>query len=243
MKTISATMESSGLAAFLTGQIREILPGSTQLPPIALAKDTLFLPDPAPATPARRLVVLVPPGEIDEGALARRVWQLADSSKLGILYLALSPPADQVSYHRRRLVTLAALSAYSPVRADIRMNSGKDWPQALRSCLQPGDLLVCMADGHQAGIFQRQPPGKRLAQKLGTPVYKFGDVQVKPATSSEGWFRNVLAWILSIAWMAAFFWLQAGIERASPNPQATVLMCLSIIIEIYGLWKINQWIG
>ncbi len=245
MKTIAvqAWEEVPGQPSALPSQIERVLPGITQLPQSALAADVLLVPDQFPPVPTRRLIVLVPTGDIDEHALARRVWQVATCSGLGVLYLALSPYPDQVSYQRRRLASLAALTAYPNVHADTRVHSDTKWSQALRHSLKPGDLLICLAKDRTWGFFRRQALGEQLAADLGVHVYEFGDLQVKLSPPSQYWKKNVLAWIASITLMAAFFWLQVGIERASDSPRSTILLCLSVLVELYGLWKINEWIG
>lgn len=241
--TVSAREGIPGQPAALPAQIRAVLAGCAQLPPAALEADTLLVSDQLPPVPTRRLIVLVPAGEVDEHALARRVWQLAASSGLSVLYLALTQDADQVSTQCRRLVNLAALTTYPRVRADTNVHTEKNWSKALRRTLQPGDLLVCLAEDRTPGLFQRQALAKRLAMDLSVTVYQLGGLQVKPAPSSHHWIKDVLAWAASITLIALFFWLQVWIDPTSARPQATLLLYLSILVELYGLWKINEWIG
>jgi hypothetical protein len=241
--TVSAREALPGGAAVLPAPIRAVLAGSSQLPASALEADTLLVSDQLPAVPTQRLIILVPTGEVDEHALARRVWELAASSGLSVLYLALSPDADQVSTQCRRLVNLAALTTYPRVRADTNVHSEKNWSKALRRTLQPGDLLVCLAEDRTPGFFQRQALAKRLAIDLGVTVYQLGDLQVKPVAHAQDGLKTILAWIASLALIAFFFWLQVWIDPTSARPQATFLLYLSILIELYGLWKINEWIG
>lgn len=245
MKTITllARERAGGQPTVIPAQIQALLPGIARLPQTALAADTLLVPDLLLLPPIRRLVVLVPAGEIDEYALARRIWQLASCSELDVLYLALSPNADQVFYQRRRLISLAAQSAYPHIRTDISVCSEKNWSKALRQTIKSGDLLVCLAEDHTPGILQRKAVGERLAASLGVPVYEFGDLQVKPAPPSQFWIKNVLGWGVSIALIAVFFWVQLGIDRSSDRPQSIILASLSVMVEVYLLWKINEWIG
>jgi len=229
--------------AAIPAQIRALLPGSAHLPRTVLAADTLLVPDLLLPAPTRRLIVLVPAGEISEQVLVHRVWQMASSSDLDVLYLALSPDADQVSYQRRRLAGLAAQTTYQHVRAGIGVSAGKNWPQMLRPTLQPGDLLVCLAGDRTPGFFRRQALGERLAADLCMPVYQLGGLHVKPEPPSLYWLKDILAWVAAIIVIAAFFWLQVGIDRAAAKPLSTILLCLSVGAEFYCIWKINNWIG
>jgi hypothetical protein len=245
MKTITVPIKEEilGQLPALPSQIRRFLPGIAQLPQALLAADILVVPDQVLPFPAQRLIVLIPAGEIDEQALARRVWQLASCCGLSVLYLALSPDQDQVSYQRRRLAHMAAMTAYPHVQADTKVHLYKNWSEALRHFLKPGDLLVCLADDHPHVFFRRKPLAQQLSANLGVPIYQLGGLQVKPSPLDQYRIKNIFAWIASIALISAFFWLQVGIDRASGNPQSTILLCMSILVELYGLWKINEWIG
>lgn len=241
--TISNQERAGDSPTVIPAQIQALLPGIARLPKSALTADTLLVPNLRLLPPTRRLVVLVPAGDIDEHALARRVWQLASCSELDVLYLALSPDADQVFYQRRRLIGLAAQSAYPHMRTDISVRSGKNWAKALKQTIQSGDLLICLAENSSSGILQHKALSERLAASLGVPVYKFGDLPVKPTPHSQSWMKNVLAWGASITLLVVFFWMQLGIDRLTARPQATILLCLSVLVEVYCLWKINRWIG
>lgn len=224
-------------------QIQALLPGIARLPKSTLAADTLRVPDLFLLPPTRRLVVLVPAGEFNENALARRIWQLASCSELDVLYLTLSPDAEQVFYQRRRLISLAAQSAYPHLRTDISVSAEKNWYRALRQTIKAGDLLICMGGENTPSLLQRKTVSERLTANLGVPVYELGDLQVTPAPPIRYWVRKALSWGVSIALLAAFFWMQLGIDRLSARPQSILLASLSVVAEVYILWKINEWIG
>lgn len=224
-----------------TDLIKSILPGSSQLQQTANEADTLFVPDWFPLHPARRLVVLVPSDEIDEQALAYRVWQLADCSGLSVLFVTLVSDEALISYHRRRLVGLAAMTKFTHIHTDTSIQTHKKWPSSLTNVLQTGDLLVCLAENRSPGLFHRKALGERLSTNLGLPVYVLGNMQVKPAHTSRHWLKDVFAWTTALALMGGFFYLQFEIDRYFPQWPATILIFLSVLVEIYCLGKINNW--
>jgi len=193
--------------------------------------------------PARRLVVLVPAEEIAVSHLARRVWQLAACSRLRVLYLALSPKDQWVGSQHRRLAELAALTNDKSVQARGKVSEKMDWRQAVENVLEPGDLLVCLA-GHQINkrINRSVGLGGLLADALHLPIYLLGDVPLAEKRSNPR-IKEILGWIISIALMAGFFVLQLNIQRTVLKPLATLFLCLSIVLEIYLLAKVNEWIG
>lgn len=243
VNTVPVWKGISNQLAALPVQNWAVLPESSKLRQAAHASDTLLVPDQLLPVSVQRLIVLVPAGGIDEYALARRVWQLAAGSGLEVLYLALSHDAEQVSTQCRRLINLAALTTYPQVRVDTNVHTDKNWSQALRRTLQPGDLLVCLAEDSTTGFFRRQPLAKRLAADLSVPIYLLGDLLVKPATPSRYWIREIAAWLVSIALIVSFYLIQVGIDQSYARPQSTILLVLSILVELYSLWKTNEWIG
>jgi hypothetical protein len=228
----------------LAAQIQAVVPGFARLPASVIDQDVLIIQDKLPLKPTRRLVVLVPPGEVDETALARRVWQLAASSGLDILYLALSWDDAQTPYQRRRLAGMAALTCGQDVRAHACVSAEKDWRQALKRTLQAGDLLVCLAS-HKVPkyLVWRTPLGKQLARTAGVPVYLFEGFKIGPTLQVRQALREALAWIISIFLMAAFFGVQAGIDRFAAEPLSTIGLFLTVVVEVYLLFKVNEWIG
>lgn len=226
------------------GQVLAVMPGYPKVPVSAVEADVLLVPDQLPLVPTRRMVVLVPPGEIDENRLTRRIWQLAVSSGLQVCYLALAPKDEHAATQRRRLIGLAAGTKDKEIHAQINLSAEKSWPQALGNTLQPGDLLVCLA-GHQVTgpFFRRQALGELLAGTMNVPVYLLGGLKAGPSPQLQSLVTETLAWTASLSLMAAFFALQVGIERTAVRPISTIMLILSVLVELYFLWKINEWVG
>ena len=225
-------------------QIRDFLPGYLPGPAAAVQTDALVVPEQAIISPIRRLVVVIPDGDIDESALAQRVWQLASTSVLSVLYLALSPDYAGVAYQRRRLAALASITSGEGVRALIQVVEGKSWPQALEGVLHTGDLLVCLQN-HLVPfrLVGRRALGELLAGAFTVPVYVLGKLHVGPSPKRHLWLKEMLAWLASLGVMAAFFGVQVWIDQMSRKPASTVLLCFSLLVEVYFIWKVNEWIG
>ncbi len=213
-----AVEQASGTNPMITA----ILPGRNlqDLPELRL--DTLIAPDHLPAGPTRRLVVLIPDGGLDESALARRVWLLASSAALNVLFLGLSPDQGRDADIRRRLALLAAAVHQGDVNARGSVVIGKSWLQAVQEVLTSGDLLVC-ADGHQ--IPHRLISHTKLAYELVTvfqvPVYLLGGLPVSRSPELGKRVRSLAAWGVSITILLAFAELQIWLSRNSKCPGGT----------------------
>jgi len=224
-----------------TIKIQDVLPGYARLSTDVIREDVILLPERLPLAATRRLVVLVPPGEISENQLARRVWQLAKDSGFSVLYLALSREEDQVPFHRRRLTDLTMMTSFGNIQAHSSISAAKDWHEAVKQILQPGDVLICFTN-HQVldhFVWQRRL-GEKLAQAVGIPVYMLAGLTIGPTLELLYKIRELRAWTISLALLMVFFGLQVGIERSTTGPLSTILICLLVLFEAYLILKVNQ---
>jgi len=235
-----AVEQPSGTNATITA----ILPGRNLQDIPELRLDTLIAPDPCPLRPTRRLVVLVPDGGLDETALARRVWLLASSASLNVLFLALSPDQENEADTRRRLALLAAAVHQGDVNARASVVMEKSWFQAVEQVHTGGDLLVCVA-GHRVPYrwLGHRKLGDALATAFHAPVYLLGGLSIGRSPAVGQKVRALVAWSISIAILAGFFGLQIYLSQNSGSQLAPLLLGLSVIAEGITLLKIIEWMG
>jgi hypothetical protein len=221
-----------------------LLPGYSMQEGSVARGDALMAPDHYPLRPTRRLVVLVPDGGLDETALARRVWRLASSSALKVLFLGLSSDPECVAPIRRRLALLAVAVDQGEVSARVSVAVGSDWLQAVEDVLHDGDLLICIA-GHRVPyhVIGRRKLGDALASAFRAPVYELGGLQISQSQVSMPWLRTLVAWSISIAILVAFAGLQIWISRNASSRLSPILLCLTIIAEGIILLRTIERIG
>lgn len=232
---------SQDAPAGLEAKIRTTIPGYDLLPAVEIREDVLLFPERPVITSSKRLVVLVPRGDISENALARRIWQLASTSGLGVLYLALSPDHEQIPYYRRRLADLAMMTSNDKLHAYTHVSDERDWFNVVRQILQPGDVLVCMAN-HMVSqnLVQRYRLGEELVRIGKAPVYMLGGMKIGPTPEWEFAYKEVAAWISSLLVIIAFFVLQASIDHSTSGQLSTILIILSIAAEFVLIFKVND---
>ena len=224
--------------------IEAILPGYRDHQDGTQHSDFLLMPERAAIRPAKRLVVVVPKGHFNEEELAHKVWQLASTTYLPILFLSLSTDPDGAAYLRRRLVTIAAITAFGEVKATTSIQEGRGWLQAIQRILQPGDLLVCLSE-HQVPfrLIGRKALGDILATSLHMPIYLIGDLQIDDFSYRPSQIEAAFSWFASFAIIIAFALLQTRIYQTTSDPASTILLCLSVILEFFLILKTNEWIG
>ena len=221
-----------------------VIPGYDRIPADAVQGDLLILPENLPLSPTKRLIVIVPTGEIPENDLARRVWQLAKNSSLDVLYLTRTSEQGNTTYHRRRLMNLAVMTSCEEFRVHSTVISANDWVEAVKQIFRHGDVLVVLSN-HMIldHLLWRRPVGQQLARLIGAPVYMLSGLKVGISQESRHTIKETLAWAISLALLAAFFVLQVGLVRSAIKPLSTILVCLTVLAELYLLLKVNQWMG
>ena len=200
---------------------------------------SLLVPEGVSLPPARRLVVLVPDLDLDEAALARRVWNLAAPNKLAVLYLGLSRSNSEEPHARRQLATLAALTRDDWVTVSTALVAETEWIDALRRVLRGDDLIVCHREQTAVGWRGARPLGNALCQDLQTPVHLLeGFYAGDPAQAIHPTARFAF-WGGSVVILAAAFWLQVQISALPKNWAESALMVLSVVAEcgLIGLWS------
>ena len=121
----------------------------------------------------RRLIVLVPNAEIDQDAhLPQRIWQLASPGKTPVLYLTAAGDYELEMGARRRLSLLAAITRDKRVPVEIQVAHTSNWVQALKSIVQPGDLILSDAGlTARKGLFGSEALSDQLSRSLSVPVF------------------------------------------------------------------------
>lgn len=186
--------------------------------------------------PARRLIVLVP-ADADYTAATRRVWELAHALGCHVLFLSLCTDMAQESSLRRQLITMSAMVQDGKVCAEVQVEVGSNWVNAVKSSLQTHDMIVCFAE-QRAGLL-RKPLSQILHANLNTPVYILSGLAPQNP-SRPNWLSQTLGWTGSIGITIIFFLLQIRIVSLSENWAQTTLLILSVIFEAWLIWVWNS---
>lgn len=181
--------------------------------------------------PARRLVVLLPAGGVDEAGLSRRIWALAAPQALEVLFLGLSGAAADEAHTRRRLATLAAMTRDDGVRARGQLVPGADWVAAARAVVGPGDVLVCQAEQRRAGWGWPQPLHRALSAALPVPVQVLSGFCVPAGPVALGPLARIVFWAVAAAIIVGFIFVQGRLSQQLAGGDQTIGLLLSVVVE------------
>ncbi len=199
--------------------------------PVFLASKDAFInqtDEPRPVHPSR-LVVLVPDCDIDETELASRIWKMASSHRLGVLFLGLSRTISEEASLRRRLINLSALTRDPSITVETRLEFGKDWLVVLRSFLGIEDVLIFLT-GHN--LNGRGKPSMETLSVLGVPVWPMEGLYDLRTTSSFSRSSEVAFWAVSLMIIIGFSVIQTKILRLQGDWSLDVLLSLTLLVEI-----------
>jgi hypothetical protein len=202
----------------------------------------LLIPAEGPLPPARRLVVLVPDADVDESALAARIWSLAEPRQLEVLFLGTTRQAAEEFRARRRLALIAALTRDRTLRVDSTLALGAGWLEATRSVYEPGDLIVSHAELVSRRHLRSTPLAQTLLATVKAPVYVLAGFYPELPQEAPAWLLRLAAWLPPLGLLAVFFAVQARLARSSDWPQ-TALLYLSIVAEFVLILAWEHFLG
>ena len=187
--------------------------------------------------PFRRLIVLLPPCELDEIGLASKIWRLGKGQEIAVLILFIVDNTRDESRMRWKSSALAALIRDEHIQVTTRLCSRKCWTSDLGKLLREDDLLVSIdvPAGSRAELtldsttmsLWPEPPGG---------VLTLANVALVGDSISSNWFQPVFMWIVTLGVIAGFLELQVRlIRRFSPWPSLPFLI-VSVIAETTLVW-------
>jgi len=187
--------------------------------------------------PIRSLVVLIPECELDTANTARKVWELAQAFGGRIQFLGLCSDAGREPSLRRQLVTMSAMVADGNGSVYSKIEFGKNWMDAVKSNWHTGDVIVCFAEQHTG--LMKKPLSQILEANLNATVHVLSGLY-PPNPSRPNWLPGALMWAGSIGIIVGFFWLDVKITQMPQDWAHTVLLYLSLLLEVGLLWVWNS---
>jgi len=199
-----------------------------------------LISDSRPLPSFKRLVVLIPPADLDEIKLARRLRSMMVPFKTGILLLALVNHEDEDPLARRRLINLAAILHDPLYTVESQTVYGNRWIAKIQEHLSPEDILVCFS-GHNTSIWgsKSQPVRQTLLNKLPYPVIILTSPAIKNIPS-QALSRRILGWVISFVIILVFLGLDMRIVQDTQGWVGAVLLGMVMLIEAGLIWSWNS---
>ena len=207
-------------------------------------EDYFIIAGKMPVASTKRLVVILPDGDVDEYAVAQLVWVLASTFQANILYLALSPDVNSVPYIRRSLANLVSITSFDKVKANETVIVGNNWLNSIQEVLEAGDLLVCLAlHRTKTSLIRWKPLGEHLSESLGLTVVMLKNIHVGISPKNLSSLRDISAIFASTTVLIGFAFGQIWVDQTFAKPLSGIFLCLSIVFELTMLLKVNELIG
>ena len=182
-----------------------------------------------------RLVVVVP-DVAEAGLLAARIRQIAEVRRQEVLLLGVASGLHPDSEVRRRLTLVAAFLQDAGTRTQIQIEVEEDLLSSIQAVLGADDMLACCVFEGTEGGAAAWPD--RLTSWFRRPVYALLE-SATPTAPQAGTPASLAPWLVSIAIILAFFWLQVRISQSGTGAITTDLLMGSIVVEI-GLISLSN---
>jgi len=188
------------------------------------------------ANPAPRLIVLFPASEPDTPDLEHRIWEIARSLKLNVLFLSLSNDYEEEAQLRRKLITMAAVIKDPNVSTDIMIKHGSDWVRQVRKIWRVGDIVACYA-GQKVGLM-RKPLDQALSSSVDGPIYILSNYQ--PARNPKRIFASqFFFWLGSLVIVGGFLWVEVRLVQLPQDWAHNALIYVCLVAEVAFIWLWN----
>lgn len=198
---------------------------------------TIASASPRDLKPAPRLIVLFPSSETETPELEHRIWEIARSLHLNVVFLGLASDFEEETQLRRNLITMAAIIRDPNVSTEIIVEHGSDWVKPVRKIWRTGDIVACYA-GQKTG-FIRKSLDQILRSTLDAQIYILSDHRPAekpgPAHSSQ-----VLFWLGALAIIGGFLWAEVNIVKLPQDWTHTMMIYICIFLEVTLLWLWNS---
>lgn len=191
-----------------------------------------------PSTAPRFLVLI--PANSDYRDSAHRIWELANAAGASVHFMGLCREINEAPGLQRGLTMLATLVHDGRVATEVKIEIGTNWVQAIQKNYQKGDVLVCFAEPH-AGLLHR-PLHQILKSNFDAPLYILSDATM-PENEPTNWLAQAAAWIGSLGILIVSFLAQVRIGSLSKDWVQTLLLCVSVLVEVGLLWGWNNLIN
>lgn len=187
---------------------------------------------------AHHLIVLIPM-DIDYNAATRRIWELSNATGMHVRLLGLCKNAEEEPRFRRGLVSMASLLQDGGICAEVKVDIGTNWPDAVTANYEAGDVIVCFAE-QRTGLLHR-PLSQILESNFKATVYILSGLA--PQTSKTNRLLQISAWLGSIGIIIGFGVLQATVIQLPQGWLQSTLLVLSIVPEFWLIWFWNSLFG
>ena len=204
-----------------------------RIPALATLPST---PPPDDGSPGRLVVVI---SEIsDQAALATHIVRSMVTPFQGVLLVGVPSSLLDETRLRRNLVLLAAFLRDASSQVEIIVDRDRGWLQRLSAVVRPNDRLACGLERPSS----RPPLHDVLSSHFQAPVHVFtGDLGGEEGP--RGWLQEIAPWVSSVAVILVFLWFQILLSRPPAAPAQSVLLILTLPVEVGFICLCNSLLG
>lgn len=190
-------------------------------------------------TDKKRLIVLLPESLAGSTALAHQINWMAGLQPFDVLYLTMAEDETNPLDVSRRMTTMIAATIGEPMHVYSKTISRRDWLSTLREIIQPGDMLVCMAEQSvKTGFMQAVTMQEYLQDVLQIPCRTVSGFYHPAHDSARQWLLGALFWLVAMATLIGFTIMEIDIDQSLHGLARIILLILAAGLElvILTLW-------
>ena len=202
-----------------------------------------LLPKAFQAKAVHRFVILVPNGSFSISNLSFTIGQFTLPGT-SLLFVAKPTEPDQELTICRQLALLVNMADFPGLQVRSRVIKNGSWQEAVKEIWREGDLIICLEDHKvRQNLLGSIPLGREIFSTQQVPVLILQDIHILGQSAFQKVVREIVTWALFLGIILLFSMLQIQIDHANSGWQWSVLECMTVIVEIYVIWKINEFLA
>lgn len=184
-----------------------------------------------------RLIVLIPECMANNSDLAHAIYWMAEPDNLSVLYLVFVDKGENLLEVSRNMATMKALTSSNKLSVEVKIAKTGHWLDTLSKITEPNDVIICQEELTVAnGFLNTMLLGNFLSRHMESPVRILSGYYHPFQSMTKKWLHELFNWIVLIAIIAVFTWLQISLDQAFRDPIAKIHIMISFCIEIGAVW-------
>ncbi|MBN1665495.1 MAG: hypothetical protein JW862_00335 [Anaerolineales bacterium] len=200
----------------------------------------LLLPENKPVAAVKRFIILVPAESFSVSDFLFQVNQYTPPGMTLLFVTSVTDP-DQEMVARRQMILMENIIRSPSLQVHSRIVYNQSWSKAIKEIWREGDLIICLED-HQDWqfLFTMTSLGRKIFSAFHVPVLIHQGIHLWERPPYLKTLREIAAWFSFIATISLFSFLQITVNQSLADWPGRLFLCLTLIVEFFLIWKINE---
>lgn len=206
--------------------------------------DTLFLlPEEYQVSPFKRFLILLPNENFSAPDLFLALSRYTAPGISLLFVTRVTDPEIEPSV-RRQVLILENMAHSSRLQSQSYCISEGSWSHVIQEMWRVGDLVICLEDHKVPSLLIGSTSiGRKIAAQLNVPVLIHRGIHTWEPAPFQKTIRDIMASVSFLVAILMFTLLEIKIDQALDGWAGRIVLILTVLVEFFFIWKINEFFG